>query len=222
IPTMTYLPNGKIDDGPLSTDRPNTAKVAGMYRLKWFGMETGLGLFQSAYQGTPINSCLPVGGTSSACQWAEGRGNFVRFARDPAPGDFVPAGVVHNARTPAYFQTDFTVRHEIKVSKNQDRYRLVFEGNAYNLFNQHSAVAVNENANGSSGQLVSPTRASRFSGDPQVNWGILMNGYNYTDALNGKGAFASIQSPMTLASRYGLPNVFQTARQFRFTVRFIF
>jgi outer membrane receptor protein involved in Fe transport len=243
IPTMTYLPSGKIDDGPLSTDRPNTAKVAGMYRLKWLGMETGLGLFQSAYQGTPINTCLPVVGTSSACQWSEGRGNFTRFTRTPGDyqpldpndpknpthlpqcltcGDFVPSGVVHNARTPAYFQTDFTVRHEIRVSKTQDRYRLVLEGNAYNLFNQHSAVAVNENVNGSSGQLVSPTRASRFSGDPQVNWGILMKGYNYSDALNGKGAFTGIQSPMTLASRYGLPNVFQTARQFRFTARFIF
>jgi len=32
LPTMTYLPNGKIDDGPLSTDRPNTAKVFGYYR----------------------------------------------------------------------------------------------------------------------------------------------------------------------------------------------
>ena len=27
LPTMTYLPSGKIDDGPLSTDRPNTAKA---------------------------------------------------------------------------------------------------------------------------------------------------------------------------------------------------
>ena len=25
LPTMTYLPSGKIDDGPLSTDRPHTA-----------------------------------------------------------------------------------------------------------------------------------------------------------------------------------------------------
>jgi hypothetical protein len=55
-----------------------------------------------------------------------------------------------------------------------------------------------------------------------VDWGILMKGHNYTDALNGKGAFTGVQSPMTLASRYGLPNVFQTARQFRFTARFIF
>src|SRR6266480_6115539 len=46
LPNMTYLPNGKIDDGPLSSDRPNTAKAYGYYRLKWFGMETNFGVVQ--------------------------------------------------------------------------------------------------------------------------------------------------------------------------------
>ena len=51
-----------------------------------------------------------------------------------------------------------------------------------------------------------------------------MNGYNYVDALNGAGAFggAAAQVPLTLASRYGLPQVFQTARQFRLAARFVF
>jgi len=34
--------------------------------------------------------------------------------------------------------------------------------------------------------LVSPTRASRFPGDPGVDWGKVMSPYNYIDALNGK------------------------------------
>jgi TonB dependent receptor. len=83
LPTMTYTPNGKIDDGPLSTDRPHTAKVYGFYRRKWLGMETLMGVTQAAFEGTPIGTCLPVVGTGSACQWAEGRGNFVRFTRSP-------------------------------------------------------------------------------------------------------------------------------------------
>ena len=83
LPTMTYLPNGKIDDGPLSTDRPNTAKVYGYYRLKWAKMETNFGITQVAYQGTPMGTCLPVVGTSSACQWAEGRGNWTQFHARP-------------------------------------------------------------------------------------------------------------------------------------------
>jgi hypothetical protein len=233
---MTYLPNGKIDDGPLSTDRPNTAKAYGYYLLKWFGMETNLGFVQSIFQGSPINTCLPVVGTSSACQWAEGRNKEVKFTRTPGLyqpdpskanfcatcGDFVVSGVVNNARTPAFLQTDFVLTHRFNLSKSHENYALAFEGNVFNLFNQHSAVAYNENVNGSGGQLVSPTRASRFNGDPQIDWGSLMKGYNYVDALNGKGAFAGRQAPMTLAGRYGLPTVFQTARQIRLAVRFIF
>lgn len=232
IPTMTYLPNGKIDDGPLATDRPHTAKMQGYYRQKWFGMESTLGLIQSAFQGSPISSCIPVVGTSSACQWAEGRGNFAKFSRDPATGNFVLDGVVKNARTSPYFQTDLVINHQIKVSKQHESMRLVFEGNAYNLFNQHADVGYYEFVTPTN--LVSPARMSRFSGDPNIDWAKVMSGYNYVDALNGAGAFAGtitqvgatkptpIQNPLTLASRYGKPWLFQTARQFRLAVRFQF
>jgi hypothetical protein len=70
-----------------------------------------------------------------------------------------------------------------------------------------------------------------------------MSGYNYVDALNGTGAFAGtvpntctinlttcltgttqtvIQAPLTLASRYGMPQVFQGARNMRLAIRFVF
>ena len=217
LPTQTYLPSGKIDDGPLGTDRPNTGKVFAYYRQKWLGMETDFGVVQAAFQGTPISTCLSVVGTSSACQWAEGRGNFVKLSRG-ANGDIVSGGVVRDARTPNYFQTDLSIRHEIKVKETM---RLQFEVNALNAFNQHSAVAYNEIAIAGS-QLISPTRPARFSGDPQVDWGKVLNGYNYIDALNGKGAFAGVQTPVTLASRYGLPQVFQLARNLRLSARFTF
>ena len=61
-------------------------------------MTTLLGVTQSAFQGTPIDSCLAVVGTGSACQWAEGRGNFVRLTR-AANGDIVKGDVVNDART---------------------------------------------------------------------------------------------------------------------------
>src|SRR5205807_7116565 len=44
LPTMTYLPSGKIDDGPLATDRPHTVAGFAYYRLPWKHMETDLGL----------------------------------------------------------------------------------------------------------------------------------------------------------------------------------
>jgi hypothetical protein len=222
LPTMTYLPNGKPDDGPLSTDRPHTAKVFGYYRLPWLGQETTFGLTQAIYQGTPISTCIgTVSGSNpaSSCQVAEGRGNFVLAHRDPS-GNIVKDGVINDYRSPAFFQTDLSLRHEIKVSKDNENYRLVFEGNATNLLNQHAATSFYQflAAAGS----VSPTRASRFSGDPGFDWGKIMNGYDYIDAANATGAFAGVQTPLTLSNRYGQPRTFQIAREFRLTVRFMF
>jgi hypothetical protein len=162
--------------------------------------------------------------------------------RDAATGNIVKDGVEHNVRTEPFFQTDLSVRHEIKVSKSHEAWRLVLEGNAANLLNQHAAVSYYQFVIPTG--AISPVRTTatgrdiRFPGDPAVNWGALMNGYNYIDALNGTGAFAGIvpgtgtnpttnpavpiAAPRTLASRYGMPQVFQTARQFRFAVRWTF
>jgi hypothetical protein len=216
LPTMTYTPSGKIDDGPLSTDRPHTGKVFGYYSQRWLHMETLFGIVQSAFQGTPISTCLPVVGTSSACQWAEGRGNFVQFSR-AANGDFVVDRIVHDARSDNYFQTDLSIRHEIPVSESK---RISFEANIANLFNQRAAVAYTESA--LAANYISPSRAPRFPGDPKVDWGKIMRPYNYVDAVNATGAFAGVQTPLTLASRYGLPSVFQMARNIRLALRFTF
>jgi hypothetical protein len=216
IPTMTYLPSGKIDDGPLSTDRPHTAKAFLYYRLKSKFGETSLGAIQSAFQGTPISSCLPVVGTSSACQWAEGRGNFVQLSRNP-DGSIAKGDVVNDARTDPFVQTDLSFHHLIPVKETA---KLDFEANFTNLFNQRASTIYYEFMIPTN--LVSPTRASRFSGDPQVDWGKVMNGYNYMDALNATGAFAGVQSKLTLASRYGMPSGFQFARSIRLAVRLTF
>src|SRR5262249_34201759 len=130
LPTMTYLPSGKIDDGPLSTDRPHTATGLIYYSLKWAKMETHFGITQFAWQGPPINSCLPVVVSWSACRWAEGRGNFVQLTR-AANGDIVKGNVVDNARTDPLVQTDFNLRHDIPF---QEKYRLTFEATLLNLF----------------------------------------------------------------------------------------
>ena len=218
IPTMPYLPSGQIDDGPLATDRPNTAKLWGFYTLPWHGQKTVIGLSQAIYQGTPISSCLPVVGSSSACQWAEGRGNFAQLSKDPS-GNIVKTGVETNARTDAYVQTDLSLRHEFRVSNN-DVYKLVLEANAYNFFNQHAETSIYQFAIPTG--AINPSRAPRFPGDPGTDWGKLMNGYDYVAALNGTGDFAGVQGPLTLASRYGLPQTYQIARQFRFALRFVF
>jgi outer membrane receptor protein involved in Fe transport len=216
LPTMTYLPSGKIDDGPLSTDRPHTATGYAYYRLPWKHMETDLGITQFAFQGTPITSCLPVVGSSSACQWAEGRGNFVKLIRN-SDGSISKGDVIHDARTDPLIQTDFNLRHIITVKEGQ---RLAFEATIQNLFNQRASTAFYQFMIPTN--YVSPTRASRFSGDPNVDWGKLMNGYNYIDALNGTGAFSNVQGKLTMANRYGMPNLFQQARTIRLSLRYTF
>jgi hypothetical protein len=217
LPTMTYLPSGKIDDGPLSTDRPHTATAYVYYNLRWLKhQETHIGVTQFAFQGTPINSCLPVVGSSSACQWAEGRGNFVKISRNP-DGSISKGDVVKDARTDPLVQTDVNFSHIIPF---QEKYKLTFEANLGNVFNQRATTAVYEFMIPTN--LVSPTRPSRFPGDPGVDWNKVMSGYNYMDALNGTGSFAGVQSPLTAARRYGMPYLFQQARNIRLALRFTF
>jgi Carboxypeptidase regulatory-like domain len=215
IPTMTYLPNGKLDDGPLSTDRPNTLKVYGYYRLKWLGQGTTFGLFQSILQGTPMGTCLGVVGTQSACQWAEGRGNLVKFHTD-ALGNFVKDGVIEGARTPAYLQTDFNVKQEFHVSKDHENRVLSLEADAFNLLNQHSAVAFNENPLNGNANVISNGVAKNpaIPADPGIGWQQLLTGYDYVAEINKEG--------LPMNPRYALPQVFQGARTFRLAARFTF
>jgi hypothetical protein len=237
LPTMTYLANGKIDDGPLATDRPNTLKLFGSYTLKWLGQGTTFALSQGAFQGTPISTCLGVlgaGNPDSACQWAEGRGNFVKIHRDPS-GAMVSDGVIHGYRTPPFYQTDGNIRHEMHIGGNENQ-RLVFEGYVSNLLNNHAPVAYDPWPFRT--QHISPGRAVRVSDpahpgeviDPGIDWGLLMNGYNYMDAMNATGAFAGNvpgtttpkQTPLTLSALYGMPRVYQSARQFRIAIKYVF
>jgi hypothetical protein len=220
IPTMTYLPSGKPDNGPLASDRPNTANIFASYPLRWWHhMMTNFGVSETLYQGTPISTCLPSLGTSSACQLAEGRGNVALLARNP-DGTIMLKGVDHDARTDPLIQTDLSIRHEISVSKSHEGMKLMIEAQASNLFNQHAKLAFYQFAIPSN--TLAPSRAPRFAGDPGYDYGKLMNGFNYVDALNGTGSFAGVQSPLTLASRYGMPQLFQGARTMRLQIRFTF
>lgn len=228
LPNMTYYINGKPYDGPLDTDRPQTAKIFGYYTLNWFGMTSIVGFNQSMFQGSPINSCYSIVGTGSACQFGVGTATFQHFHRDPATFNVVADNLNTDSRTSPYFQTDMSLVHTFKVSKTHENYAVKVEVNAYNLLNQRSAVGFNENVLATG--LINPQRAKRFSGDPGTDWGKIMNGFNPVDALNGTGAFAgsvpgkttAVQAPLTLSNQYGLGNIFQTARQFRFAVRFVF
>ncbi|MEO8594396.1 MAG: hypothetical protein ABI759_13850 [Candidatus Solibacter sp.] len=133
--------------------------------------------------------------------------------------------MVNGARSDPYFQTDISIHHEVPVHEGM---RMEFELNVLNALNHRSVLGVASSilATGS----VSPRRASRFTDDPLLDWGKLMNGFNYIDAANATGAFAgvvpgtttAIQSKLVLNNQYGMPNSFQAGRNVRIAMRFVF
>src|SRR5208282_4203343 len=62
-PFYYFGANGKSNSGPLPTDRPNTFKGNVYYQLPWKSKTntTTLGLFQVAYQGSPVSSFVDIG-----------------------------------------------------------------------------------------------------------------------------------------------------------------
>ena len=60
-PFYYFSANGKSNDGPLPTDRPNAFKGYVYYTMPWKGKTSTFGLFQVAYQGSPMSSYADVG-----------------------------------------------------------------------------------------------------------------------------------------------------------------
>lgn len=216
-PQMGYTSHGKVDDGPLATDRPNTFKGVGYYTLKWWDMETTFGGFQQLYQGTPLSSYVSVNG---APVFVEGRGKFVAMTRDAATGNWVQ-GSVSSRRTPIYSQTDVSVAHSLHVSKSNEALKIGFEIDVFNLFNQKSTTYINQNLIRTS--YINPTPCTTTLACPATNisgidYKALLAGYNYVSVAN-TGATATSR---ILNSLYGMPYGWQSPREVRFKVKFTF
>jgi hypothetical protein len=137
---MLWDGQGHLATGPLPTDRPNTINAFGYYRLKWFGMETLLGLSQSFAQGTPQSTCLGTVDSASGCQFVAGQGNWINFSQDPTTHDIVQDSITKGKRSPWLNQTDLNFTHSIHVSKSHEGMMLGFNADISNLFNQHSPM----------------------------------------------------------------------------------
>jgi hypothetical protein len=83
-------------------------------------------------------------------------------------------------------------------------------------------VAFNENPlNGTFNVISNPVKPAPcpagpacIPADPGIGWKKLMTGYDYTAQINKEG--------LPFNPRYGLAQVYQTARNLRLAVRFIF
>jgi hypothetical protein len=228
-PFYYFQANGKSSDGPLPTDRPSALKGYAYYTLPWRGRSnnTTFGLFQVAYQGSPVSSFSDIGlGNSTPIEAAYlfGRGNWVNATTD-ASGN-VQLGTPYARRTPWYTQTDFNLSHSIKVNKNNEAQVLNFTGTLTNLFNQHAVTSYWSGFNsnhfftamfptGACGPGGATAPCSVFGG--AAFYQAAETGYNVQTALG-----QAQNGGVILNSLYGQPNLWQLSRHIRLGVSFSF
>jgi len=220
-PFLAFSSYGKLSAGPLPTDRPNTFKGNVYYTLPWKGMNTTFGIFQYAYQGSPMSSSADLFVSSNIPfedAYLFGRGKWVNIATDPATGDMT-LGNPYSRRTPWYVQTDFNLGHSFKVNKNNEHQVLGFEATITNLFNQHSVTQYWQSFN--SNYLFSPVTPSATVGisSGAAAYQVTESPYNVQQWVNGNGGQVP---PSVLSSWYGKPYQYQGTRTIRLTAKFTF
>ncbi|HVI08197.1 MAG TPA: TonB-dependent receptor, partial [Candidatus Binatia bacterium] len=212
-PIYYFNYQGKSNAGPLPTDRPNAFKGNVYYTLPSKLGHTTIGLFQVAYQGSPVSSWADVGyGVGSPIEgtYIWGHGNYVNATSDPTTGA-ITLGSPYARRTPWFIQSDLNVEHSFKLNKSNERQQLTISGTLLNLFNQHSVVSYWEGLN-------SDWLANAFF------QGQIFTGANfYKEVETGYNPQAiATQYGVIQNSQYGLPNVWQPTRNIRIAAKFTF
>jgi len=217
-PIYYFAANGKSSDGPLPTDRPNALKANLYYTVPWWwkSHKTTFGLFQAAYQGTPVSSFADIGvgyPTPIEATYVFGRGNWANVTTDPTTGLLTGVGAPYARRTPWFTQTDLNLAHEIKVNHSNEAQRLRFDATFSNLLNQHSVLAYWQGFNSNHfASALYPGGLSIFQG--AAFYQAAETGYNVQSTAIASGVFTD--------SLYGSPNLWQISRQIRFGATFTF
>jgi hypothetical protein len=211
-PFYYFGANGQSNNGVLPTDRPNTLKGNVYYQIPWAGkrMTTALGIFQQAYQGSPVTSWADVGlGVGSPIEGVDifGRGKWVDVTTD-STGHIV-YGTPRDRRTPWYTQTDLNISHSIKVNSNNESQVLTFNATFLNLLNQHAVTAYWGGLN------------SDFAPNAILQ-GQIFNGAAFYQKVEGGYSVAASSKGVIANSEYGQPNLWQISRSIRLGVSFNF
>ncbi|HTS10009.1 MAG TPA: carboxypeptidase regulatory-like domain-containing protein [Candidatus Eisenbacteria bacterium] len=222
-PYYYFTYQGKSNAGPLPTDRPNALKGNVYYTLPWKGMASTFGLFQVAYQGSPVTTSSEVGiGYTSPIEdtYIFGRGKWANITQDPNTGA-LSFGNPYDRRTPWYTQTDANFAHMFKVNKNNEHQTLQFTATIQNLFNQRSVVSYWQTMSSyQSPSGLYPVNSAVQGGAPQNIFG---GAAFYQAAETGYNLQASATAaPYVLHSGYGQPNLWQRPRAIRLGVQFNF
>ncbi len=215
---FSFDSHGQSSSGLLPTDRPSAFKGYAYYEMnfkkKW---STDLGLFQFAYQGSPVSSYIDVGYSvipgNFFAQYVEGKGNYVDVS-----GTYgnLTAGPPRVRRTSWFTQTDFNLTQNYKMSETKV---VSFFLTAPNLLNQRAVTAYTEQID--SGQFSSFLQPG---GVPFYFGGIAYSAYEHPyDFRSLLNATAGPGTPGIIPnSQYGKPYLFQSARNMRLGLKFTF
>jgi hypothetical protein len=144
-------------------------------------------------------------------QFVENQGGWVPISRG-SDGNIVAGSVKHNYRTPAYTQTDANLTHYVHVSKEHENRRLGGEINVSNLLGQHAITGYNEIP------LTAATSPSTTSNPLGFDYHAMETGWDYVGVSNND----PINGKKLVSNTYGQPNLFQTGRQIRLKVAYVF
>lgn len=234
-PFYYFAANGKSNDGPLPTDRPNTLKGYVYYQLPWGkGQTTTFGLFQQAYQGSPMSSyidlaAMPFGALVAEATYIYGRGKWVNVTSDPVTGK-ITVGTPYDRRTPWFTQSDINLGHRIKINEHQS---IGFEASAFNVLNQRAITAYYGGFNSVNFQTpvipgVPGVGTNLFSSGALL-YKTLETGYDPNAWFGGAvlpPTCAPVKActipPVIKSSWYGQPFLYQNARTIRFNLRYTF
>jgi carboxypeptidase family protein/TonB-dependent receptor-like protein len=146
---LSYDNFGRLANGDLATDRPNTFKAFGDYRFGWLKrVTTDIGMSQFAYQGTPVTTSvsilIPGGGAFSV--YPNGRGDL--------------------GRTPWQTQTDLLVNNRIRLN---ERMTLKFQINVTNLWDERNVIGQYTGGQGAQNMLAPGQSVSYAKPEDYIN-----------------------------------------------------
>jgi hypothetical protein len=223
-PYFSWNANGGSSSGPLATDRPSTLKGYVYYDLTWLKrFTTDFGVFQTAYEGTPLTSELDVGysyaGQPAFPTLIVNRGKWIDVNQDPTTG-IITASAPYVKRTPWFTQSDFNLKQSYKVGESKT---LSFDATFTNVLNQHTVVSYWENIDSdySGNNYISPGGNAIFNG---LNfYSAALSKYDYVAAMNTGSQNGTVYGgPIVIDSMYGKPYGYQQPRNIRLALHFTF
>jgi hypothetical protein len=205
---------GGSSSGLLPTDRPNALKGYMYYELPWMHkFTTDLGIFQTAYSGTPLSSQTDVGysfgGQPGFPVDIVGRGKWIDVTQNATTG-VITTSSPYTKRTPWYTSTDLNLKQSFRLG---DSSSISFDATFTNALNEHHVVAYWQQIDSdyTANNYIAPQGEAIFDG--LDFYSAAMAPYNYTQAMNtGADNGTPTGGPITIDSQYGKPYEYQVAR----------